>query len=175
MGKDQQSPDKIGISTPFGKSNRVIIVHSGKEVGYVKDTFLIFTAKQKSSNYNDSMIFIHFSKWEKWLLNLPSRSVIFLNNTAYLNVEEDKKPTSNALIVDIQNWLKRNGVQSDSKITKAEFLMLVKGQLRTPVYKIDSLLHSHRHKVLCFPLYHLDLNSIELVWGGIKRQVSQRY
>jgi transposase len=45
------------------------------------------------------------------------------------------------------------------------------------MYKIELLLATFGHSLLCLPpyhLYHLDLNPIEMVWDTVKKWVGQK-
>jgi hypothetical protein len=58
---------------------------------------------------------------------------------------------------------------------KPESYSLIK--LRKPrfkTFKIDALLAEHGHSALRVPLYHPDLNPIELIWASIKEYVVRK-
>lgn len=100
-GKCWQSPQEIRLASPIGKANRIIIVHGGgEEQGFIEGVLVIFTAKQKSGDYHESMNYDNFRKWveEKLVAKLTLITVVVMDNAAFQCIEEDRKPSSNSFL-----------------------------------------------------------------------------
>ena len=71
-----------------------------------------------------------------------------------------------------QPWLRRNNIQYDETVLKAELLALVKQFKSDPRYRIDQVTGEAGHTVLRVPPYHCDLNPIEIIWAQLKHHVA---
>lgn len=93
----------------------------------------------KTGDYHTSMNFANFSKWllEMFLPNLPSNSVVLLDNAAYHNVEANKKPNCGSLKKDVIDWLRNNNIDADETMTKAQLLLQVRAAPVGKTFKID--------------------------------------
>ena len=73
---------KGGIRKPSGKGSRLIILHAGRENGWVDVAALVFQRKKAIGDYLDEMTAQHFEEWFHDML-LPSRqpnSLIVMDN-----------------------------------------------------------------------------------------------
>lgn len=166
----------IGLSVPFSKGDRMIIVHAGNKNGFIPGASLVFKAKSSSGDYHNEMNFDNFVKWleERLIPNLPERSVLILDNAAYHNVQIDKCPTQSTRKLDIQQWLDRHGIQYSTGLLKAELLQLCKLNKPAPTFRVDQLLKDNGHSALRLPPYHADLNPIEMIWSNLKGYIGRR-
>ena len=167
--------DEIGLTVPFNKGERMIIVHAGTKDVFIPGAKLVFKANASSGDYHNEMNFNNFSKWlnERLIPNLKSKSVVILDNASYHNVQKDKCPTTATRKADIQGWLQRKNIPFTSTMLKPELLELCKKNKSTPVYVIDEMLKAHGHCAIRLPPYHADLNAIELIWVDIKGFVAR--
>ena len=112
----------------------------------------------------------HFMEWfsTKLIPNFPASSVIVLDNAKYHNAVVEKHPTTSARKADIQAWLKKYHIPFDNSILKSELLQLVRLNPVPTVYKTDVVAESAGHCVLCLPVAHCELNSIEMIWAQVK-------
>ena len=167
--------DKIGLSVPFNKGERMIIVHAGTKYGFIPGAKLVFKANSNSGDYHSEMNFNNFTKWlnERLIPNLKSKSVVVLDNASYHNVQVDKCPTTATRKAEIQAWLHRNNIPFTSAMLKPELLELCKKNKTAPVYVVDETLKANGHCAIRLPPYHADLNAIELIWGDLKGFVSR--
>ncbi|CAB3240016.1 unnamed protein product [Arctia plantaginis] len=85
-----------------------------------------------------------------------------------------KAPTNASTVNKIKLWLLENNIPFDESLRKPYLLMLVKKHKPELVYHIDGLLGDHGHTVIRLPLYHCDLNPIELVWAMVKKRIAQK-
>ena len=168
--------NQIGLSVPFNKGERMILLHAGSKNGFISGAKLVFKAKSTTGDYHSEMNFENFKKWlqEKLLPNLQPNSVIVLDNAAYHNVQQDKCPTAASRKAVIQEWLSRHNITYSPDMLKAELLELCKRNKTAPVYVIDQILQKHGHTALRLPPYHADLNAIELIWSDIKGYVARK-
>lgn len=168
--------NQIGLSVPFNKGERMILVHAGSKNGFISGAKLVFKAKSTTGDYHNEMNFENFKKWlqEKLLPNLQPNSVIVLDNAAYHNVQQDKCPTAASRKAVIQEWLSRHNIAYSPDMLKAELLELCKRNKTAPVYVIDQILQTHGHTALRLPPYHADLNAIELIWSDIKGFIARK-
>jgi transposase len=112
------------------------------------------------------------NKFEEWftdiLTKLPANSVIVMDNRV-----AEKIPNSSWKKVNIQNWLKYKQIVFDKTFVKAEVLQLVK--IHKPIYNkhvVDLLAEEKNMMILRLPVYHCELNPIELLWALIKNDVA---
>jgi transposase len=129
----------------------------------------------KSGDYHDEKNWENFQTWLKSqsIPNLPSNSVLVVDNDSYHNIREMKEPTSTTRKADMLLWLEEKQLPTDPKLTKPELYSIIKdhkSQHRT--YKLDLLMASYGHKVLRLPSYHPELNPIEKIWASVKNWVA---
>lgn len=117
----------------------------------------------------------NFSQWVRRQLipNLPPRAVLVIDNASYHNLKSEKSITSQTKKADLINWLAKNKIPHDSKMTKPELYTLIKAHRPPPNFLLDDLLEEHGHKVLRLPPYHPELNPIEKIWATVKNWVGQ--
>lgn len=158
------------------KGQGVIIVHAGSEAGFVPNALLTFKAGTKSGHYHDSIYYENYEKWLRMQLipNLPTNSVVVVDDASYYSKQWDIAPTSNSKKSDMQAWLKEKGIVFNADSLKPELYHLIKvnkdHQYKT--FSIDRILAEHNHNVLRLPPHHLDLNPIQMVWSTIKQYVA---
>nr|CAH7749883.1 unnamed protein product [Callosobruchus chinensis] len=107
-----QSDTASGLINNIGSTGRLIIVHAGSEMGFVDNTCLIFKSGSTTGDYHGQMNQQNFTRWltEKLLPNIPSNSVIVMDNAPYHSVQENKTPTKSSLKQDMVNWLTKKGI-----------------------------------------------------------------
>ncbi|KAG8268245.1 hypothetical protein J6590_108454 [Homalodisca vitripennis] len=163
-----------GLAVPLSKGNRLIFLHAGGEMGFIKDCLVMWQANHRKGDYHDNMNHENYKKWltEKLIPNLPPRSVLIIDNASYHNVEIDKSPTSNSRKCDMQAWLLEKNIPYSHTMLKVELYEIIKAN--KPAYKryvIDELLGEKGHVVLRLPPYHPELNAIEFIWAEVKNWV----
>ncbi|CAH2238801.1 jg7735 [Pararge aegeria aegeria] len=100
--------------------------------------------------------------------NLPPNTVLVVDNAAYHNKQWDLAPTSNSKKADMQAWLIEKGIQYEETLLKPHLYNLIKANKeRFKTFSIDRILAEQGHQVLRLPLYHPDLNPIEMAWSDI--------
>ncbi|KAJ0169957.1 hypothetical protein K1T71_014563 [Dendrolimus kikuchii] len=92
--------------------------------------------------------------YETWLVNqlipnIPSDSVLVIDNAPYHNKYVERPPNSNTIEQEMINW---RGIQ----------------------FSVDKILAEHGHTVLRLPPYHPDFNPIENIWSQLKGYVASR-
>lgn len=143
-----------GAKNPTSKGRRLIVVHIGNEDGLVEGASWIFESKG-SGDYHESMDAVHFEKWFKEVLpKLGDNAVVVMDNAPYHSRHQEKVPNSNWLKAAIQQWLKNKNISFTENEIKLELL-------------------KHGIEILRLPPYHCELNSIELIWAGIKGYVAK--
>ncbi|XP_072375502.1 uncharacterized protein [Diabrotica undecimpunctata] len=97
-----------GLRNPVSKGQRLPIFAFGNEDGFVNDSYLRWKSQSKTGDYHDDINYENYHKWltENLLLNLPSNSVIVLDNAPYHYKREDKLPSSTSRKADMQMWLR---------------------------------------------------------------------
>lgn len=165
-----------GQKTVIGKGKRLILAHAGSENGFIPQACLCFRTDGKSADYHTSMNAECFEPWflEQLLPNIPSHSVIVMDNASYHSRCAKKTPASNWRKADIQEWLKDQHVEYDPDMRKVELLELVRPLRQKREYVLDNLAQDAGHEVIRLPPYHCDLNPIEMIWAHMKAYVRQR-
>lgn len=166
-----------GLFSLISKGQRLIIVHAGGEMGFIKDSLLIFKSGTTSGDYHSEMNSENYGKWlrEKLIPNLTPNSVIVCDNASYHNVQTNRAPNSNSLKNDMIQWLTQHNIPFNPTSLKPELYELIKSHKdRYVTYAFDELCREYGHTALRLPPYHPDLNPIELIWATVKNNVSQR-
>lgn len=106
-----------------------------------------------------------FTEWfETQLLpNIPPRSLIIMDNASYHKKMVNKAPTKCSRKNEIIKWLKDNSIPHDPAHTKPEVLERVKNNLHKQIYATELIANKDGHQVVRLPLYHCQLNPIELL------------
>ncbi|XP_023720330.1 uncharacterized protein LOC111871440 [Cryptotermes secundus] len=116
----------------------------------------------------------NYQKWltEELIPNLPSKSVLVVDNAPYHNVQFNKVPTSQTTKAKMMEWLTVNNVPFHDGMLKIQLYNLIKAH--KPLHKnfaMDNIMAAYGHTVLRRPPYHPDLNPTELVWADVKQSV----
>ena len=163
------------VNKPSGKGPRLIIVDAITAQGWVKGAELVFEAKKRSGDYHGQMNWENFSTWfsDQLLPNIPSQSLIILDNARYHNVlQEDLSPTPQSRKSQLQAWLASSNIPWTSDMLKPELYELCKKFAPAPVFKLDQLAEACGHRILRTPQYHPELQPIETCWGIVKNYMA---
>lgn len=155
----------------------MIIVHAGSAQGFVQDALLIYKSGNKTGDYHGDMDYINYKRWliETLIPNLPTNSVVVLDNANYHNVRSVRYPTTSSRKLDMVEWLNGRNIAYDAKFTKPELYNLIKQHKpKYTEYSIDEIFANAHHTVLRLPPYHPELNPIEKIWGIVKNRVASR-
>jgi hypothetical protein len=107
-----------GIMATTNASNRLIIVHTGSEKGFLTEEQLIYKAGAATGDYHGQMKVENFEKWtsSQVLPNLPPGSVVVMDNTPYHRKQVDKASSKYDVNADMTTWLERKGVAASSSM-----------------------------------------------------------
>ena len=169
------SEDGPWIQKPTGKGERLIIMNAMTKDGWVPEAKVVFKSTRKTGDYHGQMNGDLFQKWfvEKLLPNIPSASLIIMDNAKYHNVlTDDTFPTLRSYKYELQTWLANNypqlNLHNDPSMLKPELYEICKKLAPPPSFKIDSVAEEQGHRVLRTPPYHCELQPIESCWGVVK-------
>lgn len=132
---------------------------------------------ETTGNYHKEMNNENYEKWLKNQLipNLPSNSVLVVDNAPYHNKYIEKPPNSNTRKQDMLNWLTTRDIPVNPNLTKPRIYdIILKHKHEHIEYSIDKILAGQGHSVLRLPPYHPDFNPIENIWSQLKQYVAQR-
>jgi hypothetical protein len=95
----------------------------------------------------------NFENWLRTQLipNLPSHSVLVLDNASYHSVVDKKDPCSNTRKAQMMEWLSQKNIPYNSTMTKPELndTSIIKvHRNKSPDYRIDKILKEHGHEIL---------------------------
>ena len=175
-----QEQGKGGLRVPTGAGQRVIISHAGGSTGFVENSADVFIGKTGCGDYHNEKNTVHFMSWfnETLLPNLPTNSVIVLDNAKYHNkvTLDTRSPTASWRKHEIQDWLNKKGIIFSTDEIKAELLQKVKVANIVKVYETDETAGNAGHGISVFrlPVGHCELNPIELIWAWVKRKIADR-
>jgi transposase len=165
------------VNKPSGKGPRLIIVHAMTGLGWVPGAELIFEAAKRTGDYHGQMNWENFSRWfsDQLLPNIPSHSLIILDNAPYHNVVvEDAFPTPKSRKEQLSAWLTKNGIPWTPDMLKPELYDLYKKCAPAPAYRLDQLAEASGHRLLRTPQYHPELQPIETCWGIVKNYMADQ-
>ncbi|XP_063533653.1 uncharacterized protein LOC134743952 [Cydia strobilella] len=159
-----------GIKKPISKGQRLIIAHAGSENGFVPGALLVYKSTDTTGDYHKEMNSENYEKWVKNQLipNLPTNSVLVVDNAPYHNKYTEKLPNSNTREQDMIDWLTTHNIPVDPNEAPLQY------KHEHIQYSIDKILAEHGHSVLRLPPYHPDFNPIENIWAQLKQYVAQR-
>ena len=82
----------------------LVVAPIGGEKGFIPGAQEIFNPGLASGDYHGQMDGSNFEKWynKKFLPNLPSNSIIVMDNASYRSVQTDRAPTTATRKADIQ-------------------------------------------------------------------------
>ena len=170
---------KGGIRKPSGKGSRLItcILHAGSENGWINGADLVFQSKKATGDYHDEMTSEHFEEWfhDSFSLmpNIPANSLIVMDNAPYHSRRLEPVPTMSSRKQIMQDWLTARGIEFPETALKRELYTLIKMSNFTPKHAVDEMTKAAGHEVVHLPLYHCELNPIELAWSQVKRYIKE--
>lgn len=144
-------------------------------MGGVPGALLIFKSGQHTGDYHNDMNADNYENWlkNKLIPNLPSHSVLVIDNAPYHNKKLRKVPNSTSRKAEMIEWLKSRNIPCTDDMYKAELYNLI--NLNKPLYEeyyFDSILQEYGHSVVRLPPYHPELNPMELIWARVKNDVA---
>jgi transposase len=153
----------------------LIILNAGNEDGWIPNCLLI-SAKNianAKADYHCDMDAALFEKWfsEQLIPNLPTKSVIVLDNASYHSRQLDKVPTKSSRKTDMLDYMARKVLPISEKATRPELFTIIKENNIGKVYFIDDLAAKYGHTVSRLPPYYCVLNPIEMVWSQLKHKI----
>ncbi len=163
------------VNKPSGKGPRVIAVHAVTVAGWVDKAQLVFDANRRTGDYHGQMNWDNFSKWFKTQLlpNIPSNSLIILDNAKYHNVfAEDAFPVPTTRKDALCDWLEKNSIPWTTDMLKPELYELCKRFAPVPEYGLDKIAEAAGHSILRTPQYHPELQPIETCWAVVKNYMA---
>ena len=106
------SDGKGGWKVASGKGQGLIVVHAGGAEGWVQGGDLVFRSKTNSADYHNEMNSEHFMEWfaKQLLPNIPTNSVIILDNATYHNKQKDKPLITGNRKDKIKKWLDERNI-----------------------------------------------------------------
>jgi transposase len=170
------SEDGPWIQKPTGKGERLIIMNAITQDGWVPEAKVVFKSTRKTGDYHGQMNGDLFQKWfvEKLLPNIPSASLIIMDNASYHNILSDESaPTPTCSKERIRSWLEANKIPCKDDCLKVELIDILRKIAPEPTYGLDVIARQHGHKVIRTPPYHPELQPIETCWGILKNEVAR--
>ena len=112
----------------------------------------------------------------------PNKSVVVIDNARYhiRQTGESRASATNWRKVQIQDWLRKNGVDFQRKDTIPILLQKSKQIKVEKKYRLIQIterfcqLYGKDIKILRLPVGHSDLNPIELIWGQEKSELARK-
>lgn len=160
---------------PPGEGERLVVVAGGTDEGFIDESFLCYTAKNKTGDYHGEMNSALFIRWltSQLLPALAEPSVLVLDNAPYHSqlTEESRCPTTATRKAEVVKWLECRSLPFPPHATRPELLLICKENRPEPRYTVDEIIRSWGHEVIRLPPAHPELNAIEQVWGCMKKHV----
>jgi DDE superfamily endonuclease len=141
----------------------------------VPNAKLVFKASSKTRDYHSNMSWDVFVRWfeNQLLKNIPSNSLIVLDNASYHNVlTEEAFPKKSHSIQRLQDWLTHNNIPWHADMLKSELYQLCCKFAPEPEFVLDRMASEKGHSILRTPPYHPELQPIETCWAITKGHVA---
>ena len=164
------------VQKPTGKGERLIIINAITKSGWVPEAKLVFKSTRKTGDYHGQMNWDLFKKWftEMLLENIPSNSLIIMDNASYHNIlAEHSPPTPLCSKKKISEWLEQNRIYCRHDCLKPELVEILNKLAPEPSYAINEIARSCGHEVIRTPPYHPELQPIETCWGVVKNHIAR--
>lgn len=164
------------VQKPTGKGERLIIINAITKSGWVPGAKLVFKSTKKTGDYHGQVNWELFKKWfiEMLLENIPSNSLIIMDNASYHNtLSEHSPPTPICSKKKIVEWLEHNKMFCRQDCLKPELVEMLQKLAPEPSYAIDEIAQTRGHKVIRTPPYHPELQPIETCWGVVKNHIAR--
>ncbi|KAG6947152.1 hypothetical protein JG687_00016294, partial [Phytophthora cactorum] len=123
-------------------------------------------------NFTTELFETWFSKLCETLATKYGPCKIHHDGASYHKNQINPAPTTRTRNADIQEWLVSEEIWNDPSYTKAELLLLVRANKPKPVYQATKIATAYDHLVYFTPLYHPELQPVELIWAHAKNQVA---
>jgi len=119
----------------------------------------------------------HFEKYvgEQVLPNLPSGSVLVLDNAKYHCRKLERPITSSSRKAEMIAWLEKNDVEFDPQSTNKILYNKIKPyQDQSAKTVLEDMAEKFGCEIIRLPPYHCQLNPIESIWGILKNRIAKR-
>ena len=157
-----------------------MIVHAGSSGGFLPLDLKHYIFEGKitvDGDYHKNMDATILERWfSKVLDTLTEPSVIVMDNASYHSRCTEDYPTSKWTKPRLQQWLSAHSIAWSREMLRPELLGEGLVKLHRPLHKeyiCDQVVELRGHQVVRLPLYHSDLNPIELVWAQLKENVGR--
>jgi transposase len=168
--------DGSWIQKPTVQSERLIIMNAITKDSWVPKAKVVFKSTRKTGDYQGQMNRELFQKWliEKWLPNIPKKSIIVMDNASYHNVlAEYSAPTPLCSKKKIHAWLEANKIPCKDDCLKVELVEILRKISPEPTYEIDVIARQYGHEMIRTPPYHSELQPIETCWAIVNNEVAR--
>ena len=164
------------VERSAGKGRRWCFIHALMEEGLLKGTLLIFEAKKSKGDYHQQFDHKVFQKWfqEQLLPNLPKRCLIVMDRCPFHMVGKDSIIPKQMRKLELQKWLTQNGFDWEESWLKPRLIEKVEDK-RDKKTMVEIFAENKSHRVLFLPVYHPELNPIELVWNMAKGECARLF
>ncbi|KAG5898160.1 hypothetical protein JTB14_034015 [Gonioctena quinquepunctata] len=165
-----------GLKALTQRGPRFVLLHAGTGEGSVDGAELTFLAEKGAEDHHDEMDGdLYEDQFESTSIpSLPKckENVIVLDNASYHSREFDfpTKAWNKALI---QAWLIEKDIFFVEDYFKNKLIDTANAyRAQYGQYKIEAIARKHNIHIVRLPLYHCELNPIEMVWSQVKRYVA---
>ncbi len=164
------------VERSAGKGRRWCFIHALMEEGLLEGTLLIFEAKKSKGDYHQQFDHQVFQKWfqEQLLPNLPKRCSIVMDRCPFHMVGKDSIIPKQMRKLELQEWLTQNGFDWEESWLKPRLIEEVEDK-RDKKTMVEIFAENKGHRVLFLPVYHPELNPIELVWNTAKGECARLF
>ena len=129
-----------------------------------------FAKRTKEGGYVDyykDMDAHNFEKWftENLIPNLPSKSVVAMDNARYHCRKSERLPTIRDTKPNIVKWLDDHSIAHPDPATtlKVALIEICKSHFTGERFHVDDIATEHGHEILHLPPYHCHFNPIECI------------
>ncbi|KAG0424976.1 hypothetical protein HPB47_027819 [Ixodes persulcatus] len=139
--------------------------------GFKRANGAVKTFSKKRPNSADKKMKI--SSHDAYTLTAPN-SVIVIENAPYHSRKAVAIPRMTTKNGEIQQWLCSKSLNWTATMKKKDLSLVATVKDHYKNYKVDVIATDAGHTVLRLPLYHFDLNPMELVWARLKLEVASQ-